>query len=1066
MTHESERSGCPDAEVLAAFAEGLLDAKERAAVVAHLDRCEDCMTETALAIRAHRREAVVSPRSSYVRMFAALAAVAAFVVFGAAVLWFRAQRTDVARLVQLAPRSSRIVEPRLTGGFAWAAYRGSARAAADVVDAERLKLNGAAGEVIDRASRDSRAEAQHAAGIALVLVEQPVAAIERLEASAEASASANVWSDLAAARYAAAADLQQSSLYPRALAAADRALQLEPALPEALFNRALILERMRLAGEARRAWQRYLEIDPSSPWANEARGRLSEEQPSSRFERNRQRLELVASRGDVAAARALAAVMPEHARVFAETEFLGRWGEAVARGDAAEADRLLSVSRAIGDALAQRTGESLIGESVKAIDRATPGDRRVLADAHALYRTARLAYSRHEIVVAQRGLENARASFARAGSPMALAAAYYAAGVRLASGEVRRARIELGALRVSIDRRFVALGAQICWELGRAHQLEDDPRAAIAVFTEGAAMFQRIGEHTRQAVMETLLAAALDSAGRGDDGWSARIRAFEALSAEGDPTLMIGSLGAARRAELLAGRRDAALALARLETPGWQADARPVDVVDSLTQRALLAAAAGDDADAAESARAAARLASAFSDPVARQREEADAAIADGAARLRRDPRAAIASLTQAIEFHRAHDLALLLPEPLLLRARALRAIGDDSAAARDLEEGMRAVERNGERNGGGVFDADRALFDDALLLALERGDVPAAFAVAERARGGTATIERLQQQLAGTGTVVIEIASLPCELVTFAVSGREAIVERRERRQRTLAPLVNASLTEKGNAAAAVLYDDLVRPVEALLAAARAVIVVPDRTLATVPFAALYDRERRRHFVERFPLAIASSASALERTPRRRVESLLALALPSGMDMQTKGLPSTVDEVREIVPLYRRLTAIQHDLATLATLSAAEADVIHIAGHTAREGEGGGQTLVLPAGERVSWKTIAAAPPPRAAVIVLAACETLRPPASDATRAPSLGTAFARAGAADVVGTLAAIPDREARVLFRRIHRELAGGAGAAEAVRATQLEAIRDGATPAWRTVALLTRRIPAHP
>lgn len=49
------------------------------------------------------------------------------------------------------------------------------------------------------------------------------------------------------------------------------------------------------------------------------------------------------------------------------------------------------------------------------------------------------------------------------------------------------------------------------------------------------------------------------------------------------------------------------------------------------------------------------------------------------------------------------------------------------------------------------------------------------------------------------------------------------------------------ASLAE--NDAAAALYDDIIRPVEPLLGGTRAAIVVPDRTLAAVPFAALYDR-------------------------------------------------------------------------------------------------------------------------------------------------------------------------------------------------------------------------------
>lgn len=1076
MTTEPGLNPCPDAEILAAFAEGRLSGARRDSLITHLDACEECMTEVALAIRAHAREGNVSRfRRSGWRIAAAAAAFAVVLAGGllAGKAWRETHRPPIARLVALAPRSARVVEPRLTGGFAWAAYHGGARAQAEPVDAEQMKLTGVAGELIDRASHDPEAEAQHAAGVALVLVDQPLAAITRLEALAAASNDAKVWSDLAAARYAAAGNLQRTSLYPLALAAADRALRIDPALAEALFNRALILERMRLTAEARRAWMRYLEVDRSSPWATEAQTRVARlpVRTTSRFVQDRQGLELAATRGDLAGARTLAKGSPESARTFAETEFLGRWGEALARGDAVEGERLLSVARAIGDALAQTSGESLLRDTVAAIDGAADAENRtMLADGHALYRRARIAYSRHEIVAAGRDLRSAAALLERAGDPMALTAAYYAASARLAAGDVPGARAELERLRTVIDARpsFIALGARVRWELGRAYQMDDDPQRAVSALGEGASMFRKIGEHTSAALMETLLAGALDSTGKGDDGWNARIRAFAALGADGDPVLLTASLGAARRAELLAGRREAALALARLESSDEHSGGRAADRLDSLVQRGLLEAAAGDDDAAMQSARAAEAVAASFADPAARKREEADAAVAAGAARLRREPRAAIASLTRAIDFYRTHQLNLLLPEPLLLRARAARALGDPDAAARDLEQGMRAVEHDaGERArlGGGVFDAEHALFEDAIRLALDRRDSAGAFAIAERARGGVSTIAQVQQLLAGTASVVLEIATLPEEVVTFAISSRDASVSRRARTRDSLALLAEECLAENGTRAAAALYDDVIRPAEPLLTAASEVIVVPDRALQTAPFAALYDSVARKYFVERYPVTVAASASVLGRRPWRPVTSLAAVALASGSSTQTRGLPAAGEEIDDITPLYARASALPHGSA-FRSLHDLDADVIHIAGHTQPQAGGGEQALLFGDGERterVSWKTIAAAPV-RADVVVLAACETLRPAASAATRAPSLGAAFAAAGALDVVGTLSTIPDHDARLLFRAIHRGLAAGAGAAEAVRAAQLEAIRGKGPRAWRTVAVLTRRIQA--
>ena len=69
-------------------------------------------------------------------------AAAALIAIVAVPLLRRRDTSAVARLVAAAPRSARVVEARLTLGFAWARYRGSARstAAGTGVDAEALEL--------------------------------------------------------------------------------------------------------------------------------------------------------------------------------------------------------------------------------------------------------------------------------------------------------------------------------------------------------------------------------------------------------------------------------------------------------------------------------------------------------------------------------------------------------------------------------------------------------------------------------------------------------------------------------------------------------------------------------------------------------------------------------------------------------------------------------------------------------------------------------------------------------------------------------------------------------------
>jgi CHAT domain-containing protein len=1048
---------------------------EAAAVVAHLDTCDDCTRDVALGMQAAEEEEaesderapdnIVRPRRWMPWIAAAAAAI--LLVLLLPTIREMVQPTGIERLVTLAPRSARMVEPRLTGGFAWSPYRGVPRSSGTSADPAQMKLAGAAGELAERAQQDPTAEAQHGAGLAMVLTQHYDDAIARLETAAGTSPSAQIWSDLAAARYAAAADQGRAALYPRALAASDEALRLDPKLGEALFNRALILERMGLVDDARKAWARYLDVDPKSKWAEEARTRLDElpaARKSSRFESDRPAIEDAAARGDAPALRALLAEHAARARAFAEAEYLGRWAEAALEKQ--DGERWLRIARAIGAEVAETRKDTLLRDAVRAIDAASQRDR--LAAAHAAYRAGRIAYSRQQLDAAQGDLTRAAESFARAGSPMELAARYYAASVRQARHDTHAAA-ELERVLAAADAHpdYRSLRAHVRWELGRARVRDYDSTRAAVVLAEGAALFRESGDRTNEAFVEAMLATALAAEGRGDDAWSARIQALRALSAEGNPARLAAAVNGAVRADLLAGRKDAALAMARLPQPA-AGDAEQLSLVlDALHYESMLESQSGNARDALRTAERATSLAHGIEDASLRARRLADADVAAAAAVAATDPAGAIPPLTRAIDVYRRENLPVSLPEPLLLRARCALRTGDTTAAERDLEEGMQIVERH--RTGTiapGILDADRALFAEAIRLQLDRDDEAAAFALAERSRGASITAAELQARLAGSGTAVVEIALLPDDLVTFGVTEDTLLTGRRRTDAATLARLADASLTESGTNAGAALYDELLQTLEPVLARVQSVVVVADPRLERVPFAALYDRRRNQHLVERVRVATASSAASLQRGDVRAAASLVTMTLPTGGTTGTAALAQTGAEADDIRSFYPRVTSIASEEATLSALqeALADADVVHVAGHTERQPFGGEHALLLTGAggvERASARTIAEMPAPRARLLVLAACETLRAPASPETRALSLGGAFAAAGVPDVIGTLTPVGDRDARTLFRELHRRLASGESAGDALRAVQIAAIRRNET-AWRSIALLTQRI----
>jgi len=1042
---------CPDAEVLAAFAEGRLSRDEAAGVLAHIDECDDCMAtlEALNETIATRNVVVMKPRRTWW-----LAAAAAVAIGIAALFVVREQRSPMTRLIALTPANARPVEARLSGGFPWASYRGPMRADDAATDPQKMRLIGTAGDIVAAADRDKSAEAQKAAGVALLVIDQPLPAIERLRAAVQSSPNdAAAWSDLAAAQYSAALRMNRPSLLPEALVSADRALRLDARNAEARFNRALILERIGLLQEARAAWKRYLEVDSTSRWAVEARERLAKLEASSSSSSNSQKL-----------------------RTFAEAETLARWAEAFQHGDAATAERELSTAREAGDSLVRTSGESLLREAVRAIDEAVQwGDRRprlsslasrtgeapvpplenTLAEAHLTYRRGRIAYSKRQLEPALADLTRAATLFGK--SPMALVARYYAASVRFDRNEVAAARTELQQLLREADAhpQFIALGAQVRWELALPLIVDADWSGALPLLEQSRAAFAKLDERNHLGFLESLLADSLFSLGHLDEAWAARSRAFALLSADGGGDRLPVSVTAAARLEVRNGRLANARALLDAAHDAGVTAKDAAIGADLLVHSALVNVAMNEGEEANRTLREATAIVDRIADPTARALARTHLDFAGGAVLLKSDPARAKEMLTRAIDGYRAGDRMMLLPECYLLRSRASSHAGQNEAAAADLESGIEVLERSRVRTGAvvgtGVLNAGVALFEDAVRLCADRGDLERAFAYAERARAQLMfddsapriSVRDLQQALANSDTAVLEVVALPEEVVAICVTSRDAA-------------MAKSRVGEPDPRDEAGLYDAIIRPFDSLLAGSRQLIVVADRALQAVPFAALYDSSAKRYLVERLAVSTAMSAGTLRPMQHGAASSLLAVALPSGES--NAGLPETSREIGEVSAFYARAVTIAPERATFAAFAdaAPNANVIHIAGHTQRQSDDAGTALLF-AHDRVTWSSIALRRLPRMPVVILAACETLRQQA----RAMTLGDGFLAAGAADVIGTLTPIADADARDLFQSIHRHLAAGDVPAQAVRAAQLEALSRH-SESWRAVASLTRCI----
>lgn len=138
--------------------------------------------------------------------------------------------------------------------------------------------------LLDAAAEDPGPESYQALGKFYLAEGEFDKAVDQFEqALTQSPNSPQIHSDLGAALLESSKQAKSSgnsgktlALLSQSLEHINKALALNPGLPEALYNKALCLQYMLLPEQAKEAWQAYLARDPKSKWADEARRNLQQ----------------------------------------------------------------------------------------------------------------------------------------------------------------------------------------------------------------------------------------------------------------------------------------------------------------------------------------------------------------------------------------------------------------------------------------------------------------------------------------------------------------------------------------------------------------------------------------------------------------------------------------------------------------------------------------------------------------------------------------------------------------------------------------------------------------------
>ena len=445
-------------------------------------------------------------------------------------------------------------------------------------------------------------------------------------------------------------------------------------------------------------------------------------------------------------------------------------------------------------------------------------------------------------------------------------------------------------------------------------------------------------------------------------------------------------------------------------------------------------------------------------------------------------PDQVITSVSRALATFRSRGSKPRLPGLLLQRSLAHRATGDQAAAELDLHEGIALLEQQPRL---GYFDelwltrldGAQALYDQMMAIELGRGRGDQAFLWSERARrralaafGGITrapepvTLSRVGREL-DAATTLLSYALIADEVLLWQVDSRGARLVKLPASAREIskwvgmldADLAAGEWTSESANVARKLHRALIAPA-ALARGTSRLIIVPDKSLATLPFSALIDGADS-FLVQSYTVEIAPSA-AFYLHARRRWRSLagdrpsaLVVGDPRADEKLFPGLmplPAAADEARRVAKLYPGSVLITREQATRDALveELSKHSIVHLATHALVDDTSPSRSSLALAARRPGDGTgalfadeIASLPLARTRTLVLASCGGTAGALSRPEGRLSLPRAFLSADVPTVVASLWPVGDRRSVELLAGLHTRLRTGDDPALALRHAQL-------------------------
>lgn len=889
-----------------------------------------------------------------------------------------------------------------------------------------------------------------------------------------------------------------------------RAIELDGSLREARFNRAVCNEALKLWVAAEEDWQRYVELDPESQWAEEAKAGIQ------RAEQHKTET----SQGPDDVFRNFLNAWLEHddGRLWeAFTLGYGRgWNAVVGHlvneilyptpvpPSSENADKALTY---LGEMAGRHTGDQMVADIAHSYRGLRGPSLAILRTAHQDMASGTKLYGRGRRHEAMTCFARAETGFERAGDSCHAMYALSRRGHCLMEQGSHRAAIHLfeKLIRVSKERNYLWMRSRAHNSLAQALSAQREYSAALDHSKEGIALSRVVGDQNglvRGFGQAALICNYLGDWTRGLGFVRDGMAVMERYSL--DQTQVVLLYDAAADLFTSRGERDAAIGYHR------EALRRAIDIGHKqklAISYALLGMAYGlfdRYEEAFENLHRALDLLEHESSSTTNEMAFTRLRLAH---LYRRTGKLgdAIAEYDASIKLLTKAELESHLFQAHLGKMLCGVGLGDDKLAQTELAIAVRLIEENRSRiasddemnkflamwhefaeaavsfahsrlgNPRETLELAESFKARSLLdlmgggyqVAGEKSERDVLFGTRRKPPGETEIRARLPERVQ-----LLEYAVLNDRVLIWLLS-KDGFIAKESRVERPgLESLVRQMLEAVGSpdrmvAPATELYSLLIEPVSSHLVPDYQVCVVPDSVLTRVPFAALVSPSSGRYLLQDYVLSFAPSAAVFLRCSEiarsmagERMESVLSVGDPSydpGLGMTR--LRETAREAQEVRALYSSGQTLLREQATERNVVAGltRVDVVNLASHYVVDAGLMSRLLLAPAPDsereseggdgRLHAYEMYSLRPARTRVAVLSGCQTALDRYYEGEGAVGAARPFIAAGVPLVVASLWPVDSAATADLIVEFHRRRTmGTASTAQALRSAQIAMLNE--------------------